>query len=72
MARQLRLTLCGAALVATVLLAKPLLPVGLGPTILEIALGAAVYAAMLNMVLWPGHLTRIIVLVRGSIPALSS
>ena len=72
MARQIRLTLCGAALVATVLLAKPLLPIGLVPTILEIALGAAVYAVVLNTVLWRGHVTRIIVLVRGSIPALSS
>jgi O-antigen/teichoic acid export membrane protein len=72
MASQLRLALAGGALMATMLIARALLPPGIGPMVLELALGAAVYAIILDKLLIPGHLTRIVMLARGSIPALSS
>jgi len=64
-----RIALCGAALVATVLLARTVLPFGLWPMAVEIVAGAAVYAALLNLLILPGHLTRIITLARAAMPA---
>ncbi len=64
-----RIALCGAALVATVLLAKAVLPSGLWPMAVEIVAGAAVYAALLNLLVLPGHLTRIVTLARAAMPA---
>ena len=67
-----RIALCGAALVATMLLLQTVLPFGLWPMAVELTAGAAVYAVALNMVLLPGHLTRIFVLARGSMPIFGS
>jgi len=59
-------------MVGVVLLAKIALPVGLWAIAGEIFVGSIVYAAVLESFLLPGHLARILVLVRGSIPALGS
>jgi len=64
-----RIALCGGALVATVLLARIVLPSGLWPMAVEIVAGAAVYAALLNLLVLPGHLTRIVTLARRAMPA---
>ena len=67
-----RIALCGGALVATMVLLQSMLPPTLWATAGELLAGAVVYAVALNMVLLPGHLTRIVALARGSIPALGS
>jgi len=67
-----RILLSGAVMVGVVLLAKIALPVGLWAIAGEIFVGSMVYAAVLESFLLPGHLARILVLVRGSIPALGS
>ncbi len=67
-----RIALCGGALVATMVVLQTLLPPGLWRMAAELLAGAVVYAVALNMVLLPGHLTRIVALARGSIPALGS
>ena len=67
-----RIALCGGALLATVLLARTVLHSGLWPMAVEIVAGAVVYAAILNLVVLPGHLTRIYQLARGAVPARGS
>jgi len=64
-----KLALCGGALVATVLLVRIGLPARLWSTAAEAVAGAAVYAAVLNLFVIPGHLTRIVSLARGAMPA---
>jgi len=64
-----RIALCGGALVATILLARTVLPVGLWPMAAEVAAGEVVYAAVLNLLVLPGHLTRIVVLARQAMLA---
>jgi len=63
-----KLALCGGALVATVLLVRIGLPARLWSTAAEAAAGAAVYAAVLNLFVIPGHLTHIVSLARGAMP----
>jgi len=64
-----RIALCGGALVATILLVRTVLPVGPWPMTAEIAAGAVVYAVVLNLLVLPGHLTRIVVLARQAMLA---
>lgn len=67
--KTLRIALGGGALVATFLLARTVLPVGLWPMATEVVAGAVVYVTLLNLFLLPGHLTRFVMLARKAMPA---
>jgi len=69
--RNAKIVLCGGALVASFLLFKAGLPVAPWSIAVASTAGAVVYAAVLNTLL-PGHLTRIIMLARGAMPARGS
>ena len=67
-----RIVLAGVVMVAVLLLARTVLPPE--PWVLggEVVAGGIVYAAVLESFCLPGHLARIVMLVRGSMPALGS
>ncbi len=67
-----RIVLAGAVMVGALLLARTVLPGGSWAIAGEVVAGCLIYAAVLESFFLPGHLARIIVLVRGSIPALGS
>ena len=67
-----RIALSGAVMVCAVLLARSVLPVSLWAIAGEVAAGSVVYAVMLESLFLPGHLARILAIVRGAIPAFSS
>ena len=67
-----RIALSGAVMVCAVLLAKSVLPVSFWAIAAEVAAGSVVYAAVLESLFLPGHLARILTIVRGAIPAFSS
>lgn len=67
-----RIALSGAVMAGVVLLAKFVLPVGPWAIAGEVAAGSIVYATVLESLFLPGHLARILSIVRGAIPAFSS
>jgi O-antigen/teichoic acid export membrane protein len=67
-----RIALAGAVMAGVLLAAQAVLPGGAWPLAAEVALGALVYAAVLESFCLPGHLARIVVLVRGAMPVLGS
>ncbi len=67
-----RIALSAAVMVCAVLLAKSVLPVSLWAISAEAAIGLVVYAAAMESLFLPGHLARILAIVRGAIPAFSS
>lgn len=67
-----RIGLAGAVLVGALLLIKAVFPAGLWLIAAEVVAGSLVYAAMLEGFCMPGHLARIVVLVRGAMPAVGS
>ena len=72
MLKTARIALSGAVMVCAVLLAKFVIPVGPWAIAGEVAAGSIVYAAVLENLFLPGHLARLIMIVRGAIPAFSS
>jgi len=67
-----RITLAGAVMAGILLAARAVLPSGPWSVAAEVVIGSLVYAAMLESFSLPGHLARILLLVRGALPALSS
>ncbi len=67
-----RIGLAGAVMVGSLLLIKAVLPADLWLIAAEVVTGSLVYAAMLEGFCMPGHLARIVVMVRGAMPAASS
>ena len=67
-----RIALSGAVMVCAVLLARSVLPVSLWSIAGEAAAGSVVYAVVLESLFLPGHLARILSIVRGAIPVFSS
>jgi PST family polysaccharide transporter len=67
-----RIAIAGAVMAGVLLAARAVLPGGAWPLAAEVALGSLVYAAVLESFCLPGHLARIVVLVRGAMPALGS
>ena len=67
-----RIALSGAVMACAVLLAKSVFPVSFWAIAGEAAIGSVVYAAVLESLFLPGHLARILTIVRGAIPAFSS
>ncbi len=67
-----RIALSGAVMVCAVLLARSVLPVSPWGIAGEVAVGLVAYVAALESVFLPGHLARILTIVRGAIPAFSS
>ena len=67
-----RIALAGAVMVGALLLARTVLPTGYWMIAGEVLAGCVIYAAVLESFFLPGHLARILVLVRGSMPALGS
>jgi hypothetical protein len=67
-----RIAIAGAVMVGALLLIKAVLPVDLWLIAAEVVAGSLIYAAMLEGLCMPGHLARIVVLVRGARPAVSS
>ena len=67
-----RIVLAGVVMVTVLLLARTVLPAE--PWVLgaEVVAGGIIYAAVLESFCLPGHLARIVMLVRGSMPALGS
>jgi len=64
-----RIVLAGAVMAGALLVARSVLPGGLWSIGAEVVLGSLVYAAVLDSFFLPGHLARIVVLVRGAMPA---
>jgi len=64
-----RLVLAGAVMTVALLLVRTVLPTGAWAIAGEVVAGGLIYAAVLESFFLPGHLARIVVLVRGSIPA---
>ena len=69
LSRSLRIDLCGAAMVATVLAFLAALPATLWSLILAGAAGLAVFAMAMDGVLLPGHLARLVEVARSAMPA---
>jgi len=67
-----RIVLAGAVMVGVLIIARTMLPSGLWSLVAEVVVGSLVYAAVLESFFLPGHLARIVMLVRGAIPALGS
>lgn len=67
-----RIALSGAVMVSVVLFARLILPPGPWAIMGEVAAGSIVYAAVLESFFLPGHLARLVTIVRGAIPAFSS
>lgn len=67
-----RIVLAGAVMTGALLLARTVLPTGSWAIAGEVVVGCVIYAAALESFFLPGHLARIVVLVRGSMPALGS
>lgn len=67
-----RIALSGAVMVCAVLFARSFLPISSWAIAGEVAIGLVVYAVALERVFLPGHLARILTIVRGAIPAFSS
>ena len=72
LAQSARIALCGVVLVAVFLLAEAALPPGLFWSAAAAVAGVVAYAAVLNTLLLPGHLTRILLRARGAMPARGS
>jgi len=64
-----RLVLAGAVMTVALLLIRTVLPTGAWAIAGEVVGGGLIYAAVLESFFLPGHLARIVVLVRGSILA---
>jgi len=67
-----RIASAGAVMAGILLAARAVLPSGPWSVAAEVVIGLLVYAAMLESFSLPGHLARILLLVRGALPALSS
>ncbi len=67
-----RIVLAGAVMTGALGLARTVLPTDSWALAGEVIVGCVVYAAALESFFLPGHLARIFVLVRGSMPALGS
>jgi len=67
-----RIGLAGTVMVGSLLLIKAVLPADLWLIAAEVVTCSLVYAAMLEGFCMPGHLARIVVMVRGAMPAASS
>jgi len=67
-----RIGLGGAVMVGALLLIKAILPVDPWSVATEVVAGSLIYTAMLEGFCLPGHLARVVVLVRGAKPAVSS
>ncbi len=67
-----RIVLAGAVMAGVLLLARTVLPMDRWVLAGEVVAGCIVYAAVLESFCLPGHLARIVMLVRGSMPALGS
>ena len=67
-----RIVLAGAVMTGALLLARTVLPDNTWAIATEVVAGGVIYAAVLESFFLPGHLARILVLVRGSMPALGS
>jgi len=67
-----RIGLGGAIMVGALLLIKAILPIDPWSVAAEVVAGSLIYAAMLEGFCLPGHLARVVVLVRGAKPAVSS
>ena len=67
-----RIALCGMVLVAVFLLAQATRPPGLFWSASAAVAGTVAYAAVLNTLLLPDHLTRILRRTRGAVPARGS
>ena len=67
-----RIVLAGVVMVVALLLVRTVLPTGSWAIAGEIVAGGIIYAAVLESFFLPGHLARIVVLVRGTMPALGS
>jgi len=67
-----RIVLAGAVMVGVLIVARIMLPSGPWSLVAEVVVGSLVYAAVLESFFLPGHLARIVMLVRGAMPALGS
>ena len=67
-----RIALCGMVLVAVFLLAQATRPPGLFWSASAAVAGTVAYAVVLNTLLLPDHLTRILTWARGAVPARGS
>jgi O-antigen/teichoic acid export membrane protein len=67
-----RIVLAGVVMAVALLLLRTVLPTGYWAIAGEVIAGGVVYAAVLESFFLPGHLARIVVLVRGFMPALGS